>query len=127
MCSEDTSITKSDASISNRQVLNAILYVADHACKWRGLPARLANRHAIYTRMNRWSKNGLFDPIFEHPQREQIARTELEAVSMNSAMAKLYPEGTGALQKKPPSTARPRVGWTTKIHMVAADARTAIG
>ena len=50
-----------NVGISNRQVLNAILYVAEHGCKWRGLPKRFGNWHTIYTRMSRWSKNGVVD------------------------------------------------------------------
>ena len=79
------------------QVLNAILYVAEHGCKWRGLPARFGNWHTIYTRMNRWSKNGVLDQVFEHLQREQIVRIKLEAVSMDSTIVKVHPDGTGAL------------------------------
>ncbi|MDY6833253.1 MAG: transposase, partial [Chloroflexota bacterium] len=37
----------------NLQVLNAILYVAENGCKWRGLPKRFGKWHTIYTRMNR--------------------------------------------------------------------------
>ncbi len=36
------------------------------------LPLRYGNWHTIYTRMNRWSKNGVLDRVFEHLQREQI-------------------------------------------------------
>ena len=36
---------RSNASLSNLQVLNAILYVAEHGCKWRVLPARFGNWH----------------------------------------------------------------------------------
>ena len=32
-------------------------YVAEHGCKWRGLPKRFGNWHTICTRMNRSSKN----------------------------------------------------------------------
>ena len=35
--------------MSNPQVLNAILYVAEQGCKWRGLPKRFGNWQAIYT------------------------------------------------------------------------------
>ena len=31
-------------------LLNAILYVAEHECKWRGLPKRFGNWHSIYVR-----------------------------------------------------------------------------
>ena len=31
-------VQRGNVSLSNLQVLNAILYVAEHGCKWRGLP-----------------------------------------------------------------------------------------
>ena len=95
-------VQRGNVSLSNRQVLNAILYVAEHGCKWRGLPARFGNWHTIYTRMNRWSKNGVLDQVFEHLQREQIVRIKLEAMSMDSTIVKVHPDGTGALEKKAP-------------------------
>ena len=95
-------VQRGNVSLSNRQVLNAILYVAEHGCKWRGLPARFGNWHTIYTRMNRWSKNGVLDQVFEHLQREQIVRIKLEAMSMDSTIVKVHPDGTGALKKKAP-------------------------
>lgn len=32
------SVQRGDVSLSNLQVLNAVLYVAEQGCKWRGLP-----------------------------------------------------------------------------------------
>ena len=109
-------------------MLNAILYVAEHGCKWRGLPERFGNWHTIYTRMNRWSKNGVLDRVFEHLQRsEQIVRIKVEAMGLDSTSVKVHPDGTGALEKNgPQSIGKSRGGWTTKIHRVAADARTAV-
>ena len=83
----------------NLQVLNAILYVAEHGCKWRGLPKRFGKWHTIYTRMNRWAKNGVLDRIFEALQREDIIRIRVEAVSLDSTIVKVHPDGTGALKK----------------------------
>ena len=96
-------VQRGNVSLSNLQVLNAILYVAEHGCKWRGLPARFGNWHTIYSRMNRWSKSGVLDRIFEHLQKEQIVRIKLEAVSMDSTTVKVHPDGTGALKKTDPS------------------------
>ena len=110
----------------NLQVLNAILYVAEQGCKWRGLPKRFGNWHTIYTRMNRWSKNGVLDRVFEHLQRAQLIRIKLEAVSLDSTVVKVHPDGTGARKKRPQAIGKSRGGWTTKIHLVAADARTAL-
>ncbi len=96
-------VQRGNVSLSNLQVLNAILYVAEHGCKWRGLPTRFGNWHTIYTRMNRWSKNGVLDRVFEQLQRERIMRIKLEAVSLDSTLVKVHPDGTGALQKTAPS------------------------
>ena len=52
-------------SLGNLQVLNATLYVAEHGCKWRGLPKRFGSWHTSYTRMNRWSKADVLDRVFE--------------------------------------------------------------
>lgn len=84
----------------NLQVLNAILYVAENGCKWRGLPKRFGNWHTIYTRMNRWAKNGVLDRIFEALQRENIIQIRVEAVSLDSTTVKVHPDGTGALKKR---------------------------
>ena len=47
--------------------------------------------HTIYTRMNRWSKNGVLDRVFECLQREQILRIKLEAVSMDNTIVAEIP------------------------------------
>ncbi|MDP2165309.1 MAG: IS5 family transposase [Hydrogenophaga sp.] len=118
---------RGNVSLSNLQVVNAILYVAEHGCKWRGLPKRFGNWHTIYTRMNRWTKAGVLDRMFEELQRAQVVRIRIEAVSLDSTSIKVHPDGTGAPKKNgPQSIGKSRGGWNTKIHMVAADARTAV-
>ena len=77
--------------------------------------------------MNRWAKNGVLDRVFEKLQLEQIVRVKIEAFSLDSTSVKVHPDGTGALKKNgPQAIGKSRGGWNTKIHMVAADARTAI-
>ena len=90
---------RGNVSLSNLQVLNAILFVAEHGCKWRGLPKRFGNWHTIYTRMNRWSKAGVLDRVFERLQQSQVVRIKIEAVSLDSTSIKVHPDGTGALKK----------------------------
>ena len=41
-------VQRGNVRISNLQVLNDILYVAEHGCKWRGLPSRFGRWHTIY-------------------------------------------------------------------------------
>ena len=100
---ESLPVQRGNVSLSNLQLLNALLYVAEHGCKWRGLPKRFGNWHTIYTRMNRWSKSGVMDRIFEKLQLEQIVRIRIEAFSLDSTSVKVHPDGTGALKKTDPS------------------------
>ena len=87
-------VQRGNVSLTNLQVLNAILYVAEQGCKWRGLPKRFGRWHTIYTRMNRWAKNGVLDRVFEKLQLEQIVRIKIEAFSLDSTSVKVHPDGT---------------------------------
>ena len=84
----------------NLQVLNALLYVAGQGCKWRGLPAHFGKWHAVYTRMTRWSKNGVIQRVFAELQRAQIVGIKVEAVALERTIIKVHPAGTGALKKR---------------------------
>jgi transposase len=113
---------RGNVSLSNLQVLNALLYVAEQGCKWRGLPKRFGNWHTIYTRMNRWSKAGVLDRVFEQLQREQIVRIKIEAVKLDSTTVQVHPDGTGALKKtalrpseNPAADGPPRFIWLPRM------------
>jgi transposase len=99
---------RGNVRLNNLDVLNAILYVAEQGCKWRGLPKRFGNWHTIYTRMNRWSKNGVLDRLFEELQQSQMVRIKIEAVSLDSTIVKVHPDGTGALKKTVPRPSESR-------------------
>ena len=109
-------VQRGNVKLSNLQALNAMLYVVEHGCKWRGLPKHLGNWHTIYTRMSRWTKAGVLDRVFAELQRSQIARIRIEAVSLDSTSVKVHPDGTGALKKAAlrPS-ANPWAGETPKF------------
>ena len=92
-------LQRGNVSLSNIQVLNAILYVLENGCKWRCLPKEFGNWHTIYTRMSRWSKSGVLDRIFEKLQREQMISVKMEALSLDSTIVKVHPDGCGALKK----------------------------
>jgi transposase len=109
-------VQRGNVSLTNLQILNAILYVAEQGCKWRGLPKRFGRWHTIYTRMNRWAKNGVLDRVFEKLQLEQIVRIRIEAFSLDSTSVKVHPDGTGALKKKAPRLlANPVVDGTPRF------------
>jgi len=113
---------RGNVRVTNLQFLNALLYVAEQGCKWRGLPRRFGPWHTVYTRMNRWSKNGVLDQVFERLQKEQIIRIKIEAVKMDSTIVKVHPDGTGALKKtvlkpseNPAADGPPRFIWLPRM------------
>jgi transposase len=115
-------IQRGNVSLPNLQVVNAILFIAEHGCKWRGLPERFGNWHSVYTRLNRWSKNGVLERVFEKLQQEQIVRIRIEAFSLDSTSVKVHPDGTGALKKtdRKPSASRaadgtPKFIWLPRM------------
>ena len=122
-------VQRGNVSLSNLQVVNAILYVAENGCKWRALPKRLGNWHTIYTRMNRWAKAGVLDRLFEELQQQQLVRIRIEAVSLDSTIVKVHPDGTGALKKtarnpsaNPEADGQPKFIWLPR--MLAAPSRS---
>jgi transposase len=113
---------RGNVKVTNLQFLNALLFVAEQGCRWRGLPKRFGPWHTIYTRMDRWSKNGVLDQIFEQLQREQIVHIKIEAVKMDSTIVKVHPDGTGALKKTDPKPSEspaavgpPRFIWLPRM------------
>ena len=72
-------VQRGNVRLCNLQFLNAILYVAEQGCKWRGLPKWFGRWHTIYMRMNRWAKNGVLDRVFQQLQLEQVVRIRIEA------------------------------------------------
>src|SRR5215510_13545184 len=90
---------RGNVSMTNLQVLNAILYATEHGCKWRGLPKEFGNWHTVYTRMNRWSKSGVLDKVFIELQKTQLIDATMNVLSIDSTSIKVHPDGCGALKK----------------------------
>ena len=83
----------------NIQVLNAILYIAEHGCKWRGLPENFGKWSTIYKQANRWAKNGVLDHVFGVLQDADVINIQVDQVSLDSTIIQVHPDGTGALKK----------------------------
>ncbi len=104
-------LQRGNVRLSNLEVLNAILYVAEQGCKWRGLPGRFGNWHTIYVRMNRWAKNGVLDRVFEKLRKlEQIVRIKIEAFALDSTSVKVHPDWHRRVKKNGPRAIRQVAG-----------------
>jgi len=51
------------ASVSRREIVNAILYVARTGCQWRNLPHDFPKWSTVYSCYHRWSWNGTLDKM----------------------------------------------------------------
>jgi transposase len=93
-------VQRGNVRITNLDVLNAVLYVAENGCKWRGLPKGFGNWHTIYTRLRRWAAAGVLERVFQALQEHRLIRIRVECVGLDSTSVKVHPDGTGALKKK---------------------------
>ena len=115
-------VQRGNVKLPNLQALNAILFVAEQGCKWRALPKSFGKWHTVYTRMSRWSKDGVLERVFERLQVEQIIQIKIEAVALDSTSVKVHPDGTGAEKKTahkpsagPGAAATPKFIWLPRM------------
>ena len=115
-------VQRRKATIANYDFLCAILYIIENGCKWRALPKEYGNWHTIYVKLNRWSKNGTLERIFEALQNEGIISIETTVVCLDSTTVKVHPDATGALKKTGNSVSdaqkaglRPKFIWLPRL------------
>ena len=77
--------------------------------------------------MNRWAKASVLDRVFAQLQRPDLVRVRVEVMSLDSTIVKVHPDGRGRSNNGPQAIGKSRGGWSTKIHRIASDARSAIG
>jgi hypothetical protein len=58
------------------------------------------NWHTIYTRTNRWVKQGVMGHVFSALQENDIINIQVDHVSLDITAVKGHPDGTGALKKR---------------------------
>jgi transposase len=49
-------VARGNVKIDNRVLINAILYMTEKGCRWRGLPKKYGKGDSVYRRVNRWAK-----------------------------------------------------------------------
>ena len=87
-------------TVPQRQVLDALFYIAKAGCTWRALPTEFGPWHTIYMRLNRWAKAGVLARVLSELQRDQLAALELDALCLDSTIIKLHADGAGALRNR---------------------------
>lgn len=112
---------------SDRDFIEAVLYLARTGSPWRDLPERFGNWDAVYQRFRRWEQAGRWRALFEQLPADL---QEVHTVFFDSSVIRAHPHAAGAPQtqggQEAQALGRSRGGFGTKIHAAAADERTAL-
>lgn len=107
-----------------REFLEAVLYLARTGIPWRDLPQCFGAWDAVYQRFRRWQKRGIWERIWRELQ-EPAAEAALR-IFVDSSVVRAHQHAAGG-DVHDRALGRSRGGVGTKIHMAAADERTALG
>ena len=86
---------------SDREFLEAVLYLNRIGCPWRDLPSELGYWHAVYMRFRRWEKRGVWQRLWQSLQAEPFAQAR--AMFVDSTTVRAHQHAAGAPKKTVPS------------------------
>lgn len=97
--------TPGRSGVDNRLFVDAILWMAGNAARWRDLPEVFGTWTGVHARFRRWSHNGVWERLFK-----VLAETpDFDYVLIDSTISKVHADATGAKGglRLPPSAVRP--------------------
>jgi len=92
--------------LSDREFVEAMLYLARVACPWRDLPKRFGKWDAVYNRFRRWEELGVWEALFRELPADVTA---IVKVFFDSTVIRAHPHAAGAPAKKGGKPNRPSV------------------
>jgi len=90
--------------LTDRDFVEAVLYLARTGCPWRDLPERFGQWDAVYQRFRRWEKAGVWQALF---QRLPSDLAGVETLLLDSSVVRAHPHAAGAPKKKGVKRLRP--------------------
>lgn len=89
-------------SLDHRQVLNGILWVLRTGAPWRDMPERYGKWTTVYSRFQRWRKNGTWERLFEQMQtiKDREGLVDWEIHFIDGSVVRAHKHAAGA--KKAP-------------------------
>lgn len=100
---------------SHRMMINAILWILRTGAPWRDMPEIYCPWQSVYTRFNRWSKQGIWQNILKILSNS----SDDESKMPDSSVIRAHQHAAGAKGgQQHQALGRSRGGFSTKIHAV---------
>lgn len=112
------------AELGVREFLEAILYIDRTSIPWRDMPACFGAWDAVYQRFRRWQRTGVWERLWrelQQPESRQARR-----LFVDTTIVRAHQHAAGGGRNAVEAKGRSRGGYTTKIHLAAANERTAL-
>ena len=93
-------VARCGVKLTNLEVLNAVLYLAEQGCQGRGLPERFGPWHTVYMRWWRWNEQGLLARVFAELPELGLPAEACAVLGLDSTSVKVHPDATGAPKKR---------------------------
>ena len=87
---------------SERDFLEAVLWIARTGSPWRYLPPQLGNWNHVFVRFTRWRKAGNWQRLWEALQDERLVSAR--SVFVDSTTVRTHQHAAGAPKKTPKTT-----------------------
>jgi len=100
LCEAKHSHAGAPPAMSDRDFLEAMLYLNRTGCPWRDLPSDLGYWHAVYMRFRRWQQRGIWKRLWQGLQTKAFA--EARELLMDSTTIRAHQHAAGAPKKTPP-------------------------
>ena len=84
-------------TMSDRDFLEALLYLYRTGCPWRDLPPSLGYWHAVYMRFRRWEARGVWPRLWKNLQAEGFAHAR--SLFIDSTTVRAHQHAAGAPKK----------------------------
>src|SRR5450432_1032570 len=86
---------------SDREFLEALLFLNRTGSPWRDLPAELGYWHAVYMRFRRWEERGVWRRLWKNLQAEPFAKAR--GVLLDSTTVRAHQHAAGAPKRTAPT------------------------
>ena len=83
--------------LSDREFLEAVLYLNRTGNPWRDLPRELGYWHAVYMRFRRWEARGVWRRLWKNLQAGHFAQAR--GLLLDSTTVRAHPHAAGAPKK----------------------------